>query len=434
MSDVVKKRSVCFIPSGEGLRQFPVEHWIQSFSDFTRRTPGEIVLPAVGFSGPFFDSALHPCPSVYDRNYRLPDWIRAAREKLGEEVVVWASIIVECGFFDNEAICIQNQYMDNLGQICLTNPVAQEVLSELMREIIAIGGVDGIALDITDIYPNSGATGLAGISASCFCDHCVKALGVNGFREQRESFMGEESFLRLVLKLEKGEGAAHIDPTQDWIDQMDAKSLVSYALARGFVAGDRATIEKEATRLLKYFGARVKVTSDSLKAILATCKETDTRTALVLGSADADLSQLATLAGLDRANAASEYWLPDAPDRATRGGSWRALQMLAGRSTYYVNAFFETVEKAQERILHLGERDFLQDLLRTSKRLMSNKIGAGSAYIVDKLPQYDGFVGIPIGTDDHLAIVKRLATEVTGAVLPQEVLEQFRIADPMRSV
>ena len=56
------KRAVCLIPSGEMLRLKPVKHWLKRFSDFTRRSATEVVLPAVGFSGPLYDSKVHPFP------------------------------------------------------------------------------------------------------------------------------------------------------------------------------------------------------------------------------------------------------------------------------------------------------------------------------------------------------------------------------------
>jgi hypothetical protein len=425
------KRAVCYIPSGYALNQFPVKHWIQRFSNYTRRRPNEIVLPAIGFVGPSYDSAIHPFPTTYGRNYLLTEWIREARAELGDKATIWASIILECGFLDNEAIWIRNQYLDDTPQICVTNPVGQDVLRDFIAEILALGGVDGIVLDATDCYPNSGSSGYAGISAHCFCEHCMREMSLNGFKESRDSFVGADSFLRLVLRL-TDTGTSHIDPPQQWIDQLDAKSLVAFSTARQFVSGDASDLEREATRLLKYFGARVKTTAQALNSILACCDQTNTRTAVVIGSASADLSQMVTLDALDHAKAASEYWLPDAPTKESIPGDWLALQFLSSRSTYSINAFFEFVEKAQERMLMMGEQRFLKSLHQLSQRLMGNKIGAGSAYIVEKLPQFAGFVGIPLSTDDHLAIIKRLATEVTGTVLPPEVLEQFRIPEPVR--
>jgi hypothetical protein len=432
MTTVGAKRAVCYLNSGEMLRLFPVEHWLTRFQEFTRHTPTEVVLPAVGYIGPYYDSGVHPPPRTHDAKYLLPDWIRATREKLGDKVTIWASIIVECGFLDNEALWLRNQYQDNLPQVCITNPITQEVLKDIMLEIISMGGIDGIVLDVVDVYPNTGTSGYVGITATCFCDHCVKALRDKGLKEPREAFVGDDGLIRFVLKITKAEGAAHIDPPQDWIDQRDARSLVTLSLAREFVSGDRSTLEAEATRLLKYFDARVKVTAESVRDAFAPARTNNIRTAVVLGSHAADLSQMVTLAALDRVKAADQYWLPDAPDRLALPGEWSALQFLSHRSTYYVNNFFEHVEKAQERAM-LGADTFLQILLQTSKKLMGNRLGAGPVYVVGKLPQYEGYVGVPLGADDHLTLVRRLASEVTGTVLPPELLEKFRIANPDKS-
>ncbi len=422
------KRSVCHLPSGVMLNLYPVSHWIKRFQEFTRRTPGEIVLPGVGFSGPLYDSAVHPYPTNLNKEYLLPNWVREARENLGDEGVVWASILVDCGFLDNEALWLRNQFLDDLPQLCITNPVGQSVLRDFITEISDLGGIDGIVLDVTDAYPNSGSNLYKGISAHCFCDHCMDAMRKNGLKETRDAFVGEEGLLRFVLKVQE-DGTSHIDPPQQWIDQFDAKSLIAYAFARDFIAGEGVDIEKQATRLLKYLDARVKVTAGAIKAVLSECKDRNMRSAVVLGSASADLTQMVTLSALDRATSAGEYWVPDAPDKQSFGGNWQALQFLAERSTYLFNNFFEAVENEEEQVVYSRE-GFLERLLRTSLRLRGNTLGAGSVYVVDKLPQYGGFVAVPLGTDDHLDLVKRLSTQVTGTVLPQEILENFRIGNP----
>lgn len=421
------KKAVCYLPSAEMLRVYPVKHWLDRFKEYARRTPTEVVLPAVGFRGPHYDSSVHPFPTTLDSKYLLPDWTREVRHELGQSVSIWASVLVECSFFENEALWIKNQYGSDIDQLCISNPVAQEVLKDFVHEILTLGGIEGIVLDITDAYPNSGATGVLGVSTTCFCDHCVRALRAKGFREPTEVFFGEFGLTRFVLKVTET-GAEHIDPSQDWIDQRDARSLVSVAMARGFVSDlERNQLEAEAVRLLQYLDARVKVTADSVREIFQPAKSKGARTAVVIGSHAADMTQMVTLSALERAKAADEFWLPDAPHKDTLPEGWVALQFLAGRSSYYSNGFFEVVEKAQDFVHTLGAQRFLEILLNTSRRLKHNKLSAGGAYISEKLPQYDGFVGIPLGTEDHLLIVKRLASEVTGSVLPQEILNQFRI-------
>jgi hypothetical protein len=69
----------------------------------------------------------------------------------------------------------------------------------------------------------------------------------------------------------------------------------------------------------------------------------------------------------------------------------------------------------------------LKALQFKSKRLGANKMFPGAAYVVDKLDQYTGFVGVPLGREDHLQIIERLTTEITGSVLPQGLMDKFRI-------
>lgn len=421
----------CLLPSGEMLRLRPTTHWLKRFSDFTRRSANEIALPAVGFSGPLYDSKVHPFPPTFSPKDLLPNWVKQARDSLGEHSCVWGLINIDGGFLDNEALWLRDQYGIELPQMCLVNPVCQEILMEFIREILECG-VDGIVIDLTDAYPNSGASGFAGISAHCFCEYCFEGLRLKGFNEPKEAFVGERGLLRLVLRIDS-DGTAHIDPPHDWIDNRNSSALITLSLARKFVEGDRALLEADATRLLNYLRARVELTADTIRSIFSAARESHKRSAVILGSSSADLTQMVTLQALDAAKAADEYWLPDAPSRKTAPGEWTAIQFLAARSTYNFNAFFEVLEDANSRI-RAGTDRFLQMLLITSRRLIGNALSPGAAYTVEKLNQYDGFVGIPLGQEEHSQIVDRVAREMTGDVLPSELLDKLRISNPDKRI
>ncbi|GIM73622.1 hypothetical protein Aco04nite_36240 [Winogradskya consettensis] len=411
------------------LRLQPVGHWLQRFAEFTQRSAQEIVLPAVGFSGPLFSSVVHPAPLTYKRNNLLPQWVADSRDGLGDDGVVWGSIIVEMGFLNNEALWLTDQFGDSLPQVCLVNPTVQEIIGDLIGEVIG-SGVDGIVLDITDAYPNSSAPGRLGYILHCFCDFCMQALKLKGFNESREAFIKEPLLSQLILHTaqEDGGGVEHIDPPQEWLDGRDVSNLIALAIARRFVPEDAENLQSVASRLLAYMRARVAVTADAVRTTLAPARAAGRRTAVVLGDHKADLSQMVTLAALDQAKSADEYWLPFAPGRNLTPGDWRAVQFLAGRSTYYFNAFFETVETASMRLVVGGIEFFLQDLLRSSKSLMNNKLGAGSVYASGKLKQFEGFAGVPLSQDDHIKLVEHLTSAVTGDVLPPDLLKRFRIA------
>ena len=419
------KRSICFIPSGEMLRLHPVSHWLRRYEEFTQRVPGEIVLPAVGFSGPLFNSAVHPTPIVFSRSNLLPDWIRSARDEMGEKGVLWGSILMELGFLDNEALWLMDQFGDSLTQACLVNPVVQSIVGDLILEL-AETGVDGIVLDVTDAYPNSTSAGRVGYLLHCYCDACTDALRLKGFKESKEIFSREPLLGRLMLRSDD-DGVAHIDPPQEWLDSRDSNALIALAVARKFVSEDAEGLQSAAARLLAYLRARVEVTAEAIRSILSAARSANKRTALVLGDYKADLSQLVTLPALDSAKSADEYWLPFVPERGKLPGEWRAAQFLAGRSTYYFNAFFEVVEKAPRRLVLGGPEEFLRELLQASKSLMNNKLGPGAAYTAEKLAQFEGFVGVPLSQDDHIEIVEQLASAATGDVLPPALLDRFRI-------
>jgi hypothetical protein len=425
MSSSTQKRAICFIPSGEMLRVKPVKHWLARFAHNAQRSATEAVLPAIGFSGPLYESKVHPFPEKFKQSNLLPTWVKDARENLPEGAPVWATILVDCGFLANEAIWLRNQYDDPLDQMCIVNPVSRLVLQDFIDEIIALG-VDGIVFDLTDAFPNSGAAGYKGIISNCFCFYCMNGLRQKGFGEPKEAFVGDTSLLRLVLRIDE-DGTAHIDPTQDWIDQRNSSALVTLALAREFVQGDRNELEAEAARLLKYFKSRGELIAETIRSIACACKNANKRAAVILGSAAADLTQLVTLQALDSAKSADEYWLPDAPSREESPGEWQTVQFLATRSSYFFNAFFELIEDANGYAIRHGVPETLKELQHKCKRLAANNLFPGAAYVVDKLDQYTGFVGVPLGREDHLEIIEKLTTEITGSVLPQGLLDQFRI-------
>lgn len=333
----------------------------------------------------------------------------------------------------NEALWLRNQYFDDLPQACITNPVVCSILEDYLEEVKQLGGVDGVSLDITDAYPNSGSRGFKGVMSHCFCDHCLKGLREHGFKDSPTVFIGEQAIQRLVLKdAANGQGTMHIDPSQDLVDRRDTSSLLAFSEARQFIDSDDQNAERDASRLLVYLDARTRVTASAVRSILSNCKQSGLSSAVVLGSTKIDMSQMVSLSALDRNSAADEYWLPDASDKSAQEGDWQALQFLAPRATYYYNSFFEIVEQANERAIEYGHQLFLSTLQKTSKSLRRNSLCSGSVYVNSKLNQYLGVAGVPLGTDDHLAIVSKLAADITGTVLPADLLATFSIGNPDR--
>jgi hypothetical protein len=423
-------RRVCVLSSGTMLRAHPVRHWMNRFEEFTQRSANEVVLPAVGFLGPLYDSVVHPVPQSFPKQNLLPQWIAETREALNNEGVVWAIILVELGFLGNDAVALVDQYRDpSLQQVCMVNPVVQDILHTFISELSELG-VDGIVLDVTDAYPNAASPERTGFMVHCFCDYCLKRMKMRGVRDAASIFNREPSPARFVL-LDHGESTAHIDPPHEWLINRKTEDLVNAAMARKFVEGeDPETSLSDASRLLTYMRARVETTAEAIRDILVVANSAGKRSAVVLGDYKADLSQMVTLPALLDIGGADEYWLPTAPDKESMPGDWRAIQFLGARSTYYTNAFFEAVEKAAVRMVREGPDVFLRGLLSASKGLMNNHFGAGAAYTAEHLPQFEGFAGVPLNETDHIEIVEQLASAATGEVLPAALLERFRIATP----
>jgi hypothetical protein len=85
------------------------------------------------------------------------------------------------------------------------------------------------------------------------------------------------------------------------------------------------------------------------------------------------------------------------------------MQFLGPRSTYYYNAFFDLL--SGDAASHNPTR-FLDDAEDRVTRLVRQPIVPGSARVVDLLPQYAGFVAVPVEADD----LARIAPEhLTGA-------------------
>lgn len=422
-------RAVCMIASGRMLGVGDVRHWLAKFREYSRRVPSDIVLPAVGFAGPWYDSDVHPAqPSSAGL---LPDWIRQARDS-NPSAVIWASIIFDFSFLGNEALWLRNQYDDDLAQACATNPATQAVLGELCSEVLNLG-VDGIVLDVTDAVPNAGSEQYVEVSAHCFCMHCMDALRRESFPTDRTEYMGSSSLLRFVLRHDD-DGTAHIDPPHVWIEQLNATGLIAHARNRRFIHEDDDDLAG-ARRCLEYFRARATVMAENLRTICQPMRQAQRRSALILGSHAADLSQMTTLDSLVSAQAADEYWLPDlgSPVPGGSASSASTLQFLSSRATYNVNSFFEVVETSAQLLRLGGAQTLIERLFQTSKRLMSNKLSPGAAYVSETLAQYSGFVGIPLGENDHLDIVRQAAAEVKIPTLSDDVLDALRIIDPDRS-
>lgn len=192
-------------------------------------------------------------------------------------------------------------------------------------------------------------------------------------------------------------GTDHIDPTHETIRTRDHERLLSHARARKFLAPDEEWRE-EAISLIQYLEARGRLVWESFRALTEPCKGR-AKSAVILGSVDYDQSQQVTAAMMANSGAVDEIWVPDAKIGTPEDSS--LLCYLASRSSYYANALFATLERANELIVAFGIEEFLEVLLSQSKAWSSaSKLSCGLGVF-----EFD-FSAVP-GKRQHSAVSTR---------------------------
>lgn len=425
MAPSPRQRTVLDIGNWPLMQTYDIQEWTRRFRQYARRSPTEICLPAVGFTGPAYDSVVQPPPRSLGSADPLKAWVTSAREHAGPEGLVWAKIIGDFQFLDTEHLKLRSQYSQSYEQVCIINPITQQIVATFIKEL-AEHGVDGVVFDLSDHMPCSGLEGLMDgeVSMTCFCEHCIDRLREVGYRVDMSHFRGPEAPSKLLLK-PTSTGTSHLDPSHGRIDGRDVLGLVEESRARSFI-GPEGDWDKRAKIILDYCDARSRVVADAVRAITSQCVSLNLRSAVILSSVDYDMSQQVTLQALTRVDACGEYWVPDAPVSMT---GEQVLCYLGGRSSYYLNSFCELVETANEYIAMRGVEKFLQRLLSFSKQWSNNnRLSPASVYAATLSPQYSGSVGVPLFEEEHLKLVGDLTQRVTGQMLPDAVQEQFRIA------
>ena len=420
------KRAVLHIPYEHTLLTQPVEYWIQRFRNVTLREPTEVVLPAISYLGPTFDSSVSGVPRILEAGNRLPDWLRQVRDILGAETPVWGSVTPSMAFMQLQTLMIRDQYGTRFhDQACLTNRVAQGVLGRLTGEMAQIG-VSGAVLDCVDITPNSGTNILEGqLQNACFCNDCLTELKISGWRHGERDFIGPGNISRLVLHLTE-DGADFIDAPHAWLRDSDATALLQMSEARGFVTDKDTTRREEADRLLQYLRARGKVTATSIRRIGIPIREQGMRYAVILGVDRFDVSQGTDLDFLLDVEAADEYWLPGIDQAEARENSPQILAYLYRRGSYVINNLFEHIAKADETIAEVGIEAYLQRLVKlVAKAARANRLSASTVFAVEASEEYSGFVGVPLGQEDMVRQVEQLTSGTLGQVVPPAVIEQL---------
>jgi hypothetical protein len=420
-----RDRVVLDIGSGYMLKGSTVAQWFDLFRQYARQSPTEIVIPAVGYAGPLFDSQVQSAPAFLGSKDPFRRWVADAREAVGPAGVVWGKVVVHGGFLGLPHLFLRNQFSNELDQVCIVNPIVQEIFSVLTNEILD-HGVDGVVFDLTDSAPNAGSNVFDETSIHCFCDSCQPKMRQQGFNLPPMRFAGPSNPLGLTLKNSES-GTAHIDPTREMLLNRDYDGLVRVASSRGFVTDALGDPFDAARVVLDYCEARGRVQAEAIRVLSKPAQDHGKRSAALAGSVDFDQSQQFTLDHLLSASAVDEVWVPDAP--VTAAGDGVLLCYTGSRATYNLNAFFEVLETANDIIGSFGIDSFLKRLLRVSRRVSTgNGLSPAAVFAARLSPQYSGVVGCPLFEREHRRIVEDLTSDVTGQVLPSQVLEQFRIA------
>ena len=435
MSDL---RAICHIPSAECLIYHDINHWLTLFETRSGVTPTDVVLPAMTAAATSYSSRYSPPSPRLREDNSLKSWIETLRTSL-EGARKWALIDLQLTTLTNDMIAIRDQWNQPMTRsCCITNPHVQDMLRAIFGEIRELG-MDGVVLDVTDIYPNS-TSGLyplrkkeghaeQPLQNSCFCKYCTDELKRSGrWTDGAKPFKNpENSIARFVLQpVYKPHGGADPLTLEDtWLDMLDGAALVDFASVRGFIEIDD-TVQKQkaildAAKLLTYLVARSKVTAQGIKKLHDIAGQHGLSTAVVLGSDLYDQSQNVNLSTLLKLSCSDEYWTeafePKRLDRERGSGDAGAsstglLRVMAARSTYYINSVFEYLDSAT-RIRTFDTDNVILDRLCDYAVLLDRRdqLDRGQTAQISLFRGLDGFVGIPFKTDDLLDIVHKMAAD-----------------------
>lgn len=441
------KKAVLHIPDASLLELKPIEEWVRAFSseDFARTTPTEIALPAVGIGGPSYDSRVHPYHRLLEYNGdpdtgevlegpNLPDWIQRTRE-LYPKMPIWAYVNPVFAFLDTDHTRVVDQYGNTLdSNMCIANDTVHKLTDLLVDELLELG-IDGVVFDLTDIYPQSGSNIVTGLQNTCFCSYCLDALAEEGYRQGPDPFMGPENPFRLLLK-PSDTGTAHIPISSNW----SPKFLLQMSEARGFVELEDSRSLQDAKFLTSYLQARSQVVGRSVKRLGLRISDEGKKTAAILGDKLIDLSTMTDVNTLQQHEAVSEFWVPEVDRKNVLQHKTQVCAYLFPRSTYHINAFFESVENTMRFLALRGQEHLLMQMLERSRRLVGNGLSPGSALAASLADELQGFVGVPLAADDIEALVSLLFERVTGDKPSEQLLDAIgyrsrqRLAPSIREI
>jgi hypothetical protein len=408
------------IPAIDCLIYHDVEHWVNLFETRSGRPPTDIVLPAFVESGASYVSEFWTVAARQGNQNTLGQWINEARE-LVSGVSIWVTVVPTIPKLLNEFIALRDQWEEAMGDACIVNPVVQAILNKICIEVRSLGA-DGVAFDLTDVYPNSTSSRFPPrkdhvrlLQNTCFCRYCSEALKRDAkWSEGNHPFRGfERNLARFVLQ-PTAKGATPIDVRDSWLDKLDAAELVEYSAALGFIDNEDEEGRQDALKLLRYLAGRAKITANAVKRLCEGAASAGLRTSVILGSPEYDMSTNTNLTNLIKQECANEYWVPSfEPFHLERKGLV-LIRFLAIRGTYYFNAIFthldwlssaRSVDSAEERMSNVAGNAASLD--------NRNEFTIGQCAQIPLFPGIDGFVGIPFYKPELVDLLTRKAADGT---------------------
>lgn len=420
-----QKRAIMFIPHHSLLEQQSLSEWARGFEQITGCPPTEIALPAIELEGPTFPTEAHTMPGDLGGK-TLADWVGETHALPGIQKV-WGIFNVVYAFLEGaEDLMVTDQYgitLDN--NACITNPVVQSLTDRLMEDALN-EGLDGIALDLTDVYPQSGSNVTNQIQDTCFCKHCIQQFRNWDFDLRPDQFTGKKNPFRLVLKMTET-GTDNIPIRTDWLEECQADRLVTFSQARQFITPEDANAMEDATFLLNYVDVRRHAVAQSAKRLTAMARERGKATAAILGESNLDLTTMTDLCTVHDEQVADEYWLPEVRVLLP-SPSPTLCRFMASRATYGVNAFFEIFREGPSWLATRGPDFVIRQVALRKRRTMGVRLTRASVFTTSLSQEYAGFIGIPLRPEDFQELTRKVLERILAPVVPRETLRELTSA------
>lgn len=414
------KRAVMYIPHYSLLVDQPLREWAKTFETLSGHKPTEVALPAIMLEGPTFPSDVQTMPA--DLAFGLHDWVSEARS-MGIQKV-WGIFNATFGFLEgSEDLMVTDQYgltLDN--NACIANPVVQALADQLAVDALS-AGVDGVAFDLTDIYPQSGSNVTNEVQNTCFCKHCVRRFQDHDYPLEPSQFTGKKNPFRLVLKV-TNTGTDNIPIRTDWLNERHADRLVTFSRARQFITPEDRSAENDASLLLENVDVRRHVVAQSVHRLGEVTRQQGKQVAVILGESNVDMSTMSDLNTLLTEKAADEFWLPEV--RVEVGETnLRACRFMAARATYGVNAFFESFKEASSWLSHRGPDFLVRQAALRLRRTGGVRLTRANVFAATLSEEYEGFIGIPMQQNDFRRLTATLLLKTLSPFVPTDQLHEI---------